>query len=99
LCWPSGGRSACVGNQRNALIFHVCGSTEVPLVWQASPLAVEYFNAVQPKCSYLKQQVSRIYRISIENNAALRWVIPGDIYQAIVKLFLYDAWPSYFSTG
>jgi hypothetical protein len=63
LCWPSGGRSARVGILRNALIFLVCGWVEVPLVWQAAPLAAEYFNAAQPKCSYLKQQVSRIYRI------------------------------------
>jgi hypothetical protein len=63
LAWPSGGRSARVGILRNALIFLVCGGAEVPLVWQAAPLAVEYLNAALLKCSYLKQQVSRIYRI------------------------------------
>jgi hypothetical protein len=63
LAWPSGGRSARVGNLRNALIFLVRGWTEVPLVRQALALAVEQFNAPATKCSYLKQQVSRIFRI------------------------------------
>jgi hypothetical protein len=63
LAWPSGGRSARGVNLRNALIFLVRDWAEVPLVREALTLAVEQFNAPATKCSYLKQQVSRIFRI------------------------------------